>query len=207
MKFLQFIRTYEGTQAENRWLRLFVGGLVILTLLLALKSFSKETIVVVQPATLEDEAWVMKNQSSQSYQEAWGLFLANLLGNTTPSNVDFLKEKIGPLLSPVIFNEVMEVMQVQANQIKADRVTMRFEPRFVIYEGSNNRVYVQGQSFIQGVTGLEERSDRTYEFEIAISRFMPQVTYINTYEGKPRTTRVREQIERREEARKNRENQ
>lgn len=206
MKFLKFIRSYEGTQSENRWLRLFVGGLVLLTLMLTFKVFSKDTVVIIQPQTLETEAWVMKNQSSQSYKEAWGLFLANMLGNTTPANVDFLKEKIAQLLSPEIFNEALEAMQVQANQIKTDRVTMRFEPRFVVYEESNGRVYVQGYSFIKGVTGTEDRTDRTYEIEVQINRYVPQVTYINTYEGKPRTARVREQIERREEMRKEREN-
>lgn len=206
MKLLKFIRTYEGTQAENRWLRLFVGGLVALTLILAIKSFSQETVVVLQPPTLEEEGWLMKNQSSQSYQEAWGLFLASLLGNATPANVGFLKEKLSPLLSPDIFNEVIEAIQVQANQIKTDRVTMRFEPRFVVYEESTNRVYVQGYSFIKGVSGIEDRTDRTYEFEVQINRYLPQIAYINTYEGKPRTNRVREQTERREEMRKEREN-
>lgn len=206
MKFLNFIRSYEGTQSENRWLRLFVGGLVVSTLALSMLVFSKETVVVLQPETLESEAWVMKSQSSQSYQEGWGLYLALLLGNTTPANVDFLKDKIAHLLDPRIFNDVLEIMQVQANQIKTDRVTMRFEPRFVVYEESNGRVYVQGYSFVQGVTGVEDRVDRTYEFEVKINRYSPQVSYINTYEGKPRTARVREQMERREEVRKEREN-
>lgn len=110
MNFREYLKTWEGTQAENRFNRYCIVGLIALSTLLTIKAFTKDTIVTMQPVTLVEEAWVTQNKSSQSYQEAWGLYLAQVLGNVTPATVTFLKERLGPLLSPDIFPEVMEVI-------------------------------------------------------------------------------------------------
>lgn len=205
MELKAFIKTWEGTQFENKWSRLFIAGLICLTILLALKIFSKETVVVLQPPTLSQEAWITQNASSQSYQESWGLYLAQMLGNATPSTVDFLKDRLGPLLAPNIFSDVMEVIELQANQIRNDRVSMRFEPRQVAYEEETSKVFIYGLSYVRGVSGNENRTERTFEFRIKVSSYQPTVDFIDTYAGKPRTTRILEQIERREEIRQERE--
>ncbi|MCV5185818.1 type IV conjugative transfer system protein TraE, partial [Escherichia coli] len=77
------------------------------------------------PFTLTEEAWVTKSNASQSYKEAWGFAFAQLLGNVTPGTVDFVKERITPLLSPSIYQDVIDAIEIQAQQIKNDRVTMR----------------------------------------------------------------------------------
>ncbi|CAM5562035.1 TraE/TraK family type IV conjugative transfer system protein [Eoetvoesiella caeni] len=205
MDLKNFLKTWEGTQAENKWSRLFIAGLLFLNCILAFQAFTKDTKVVLQPPTLSEEAWVTKNNSSRSYQESWGLYLAQLVGNATPATVGFLKDRIGPLLAPAIYSEVIEAIELQANQIENDRVSMRFEPRQVDYEESTNKVFINGYSFVKGVSGKEARTERTYEFQISVSHYQPLVDYINTYEGKPRTSRILGQIERRENIRKERE--
>lgn len=205
MELKEFLKTWEGTQAENRWNRLAIVGLIGLAGLLSVKVMTKDAVVVLQPVTLSEEAWVTKAQASQSYLESWGLFLAQLVGNVTPATVDFLKDRLGPLLAPAIYADVIEAVEVQANQIRNDRVSMRFEPRAIEYELSTNKVFVYGNSFVKGVNGTEERNERTYEFEISISQYQPTVHYMTTYAGRPRTERIVQQHERREEMRIERE--
>lgn len=159
MNLKKYLKTWEGTQTENKWGRIFQGGLIAIVFLLVVQVFSKETIVTIQPFTLTEEAWVTKSNASQSYKEAWGFAFAQLLGNVTPGTVDFVKERITPLLSPSIYQDVIDAIEIQAQQIKNDRVTMRFEPRFVEYEPKSDKVFVYGYSYVKGASSNEERSE------------------------------------------------
>lgn len=207
MNLKQYLKTWEGTQTENKWGRLFQGGLIVIVFLLVILVSSKDTIVTIQPFTLTEEAWVTKNNASQSYKESWAFAIAQLLGNVTPRTVDFVKERLSPLLSPDIYQEVIDAIEIQAQQIKNDRVTMRFEPRFVEYEPMSDKVFVYGYSYIKGASSAEERSERTYEYVIRVSNYAPVLEYIDTYVGKPRTKTVLEQLKRKEENRRKHEKQ
>ncbi len=199
MKLLDFLKTWEGTEQENKWNRLFMAGLIAMLCLMTLKLFSKETIVTIQPMTLSEEAWVSKHQASASYKQAWGFFLAQLTGNITPSTVNFIKARIGPLLSPAIYQQVIDTIEVQAKQIQNDRVTMRFEPRLVEYETDSDKVFVYGYSFEKGASSQEQRSERTYEYVIKVAHYLPLIERIDTYIGQPRTQKVLAQRQREEE--------
>jgi conjugal transfer pilus assembly protein TraE len=202
MRLQRYLKTWEGTQSENKWGRLFQASLLVIVFLLALQLFSKEYIVTIQPFTLTEEAWITKNNASQSYKEAWGFAFAQILGNITPGSVDFVKERIRPLLSPNIYQEVIDAIEMQARQIKNDRVTMRFEPRFVEYEPKSEKVFVYGYSYMKGPSSDEQRSERTYEFIIEIAHYAPVFAFIDTYSGKPRTEKVLKQLKHREELQK-----
>jgi len=202
-----FLKTWEGTQAENRWARLFIAALLVIVFVLGSLLFRKETIVTIQPFTLTDEAWVTQENASTGYKESWGFALAQLLGNVTPASVDFIKQRIERLLSPAIYSDVINVLEVQARQIKRDGVTIRFEPRFVEYEPKSNKVFVYGYSYTRGVTnGIEKRDERTYEFKIQIANYLPVINYVDTYSDRPRTERVLERMRKIEERRSENEN-
>lgn len=205
MELAKFLKTWEGTQAENKWGRLLIAGLIVVNGILGAKLLFTTPVVTMQPPTLDSEAWVAREQSSQSYQEAWALYLAVQLGNVTPGSVPLLKEWLGPLLAPDVYADVISAIEVQAIQIQNDRVSMRFEPRAVAHEPSTGKTFVYGHSYVIGINGNEQRSERTYEFVVNISRYLPTLTYIDTYGDKPRTERVLRMVERREEMRNKRE--
>lgn len=191
VKFATFLTTWEGLQLENRWSRICTASLLLIVVLLSIKILRKETIIVLQPGTLTTEAWVASKGSSQSYKEAWGLFLAQLVGNVTPNSLEFIKERLQPLLAPKVYQEVMDEVNIQAQQIKKDRLSLRFEPKSVEYEVATGKVFVCGTSFENGAGGRSElRSDRTYEFVITINNYGPLITSISTYSGPPRTVEL-----------------
>lgn len=194
MKMDTFLKTWEGSLEENKWNRFANIGLAAAVLLLAYMAFTKDEIVVLKPQTLGAEAWVTKSQSSQSYKESWGLYFAQLTGNVTPSNVDFLKERLSPLLSPAIYGDVIDTLEMQAQSIKDDRVTIRFEPRFVEFEKTSDKVFVYGWAYEKGATGHEEKYERTYEYSIRIYQYAPMIVDLTMYTGKPRTEKVLEQL-------------
>jgi len=189
-------KTWNGALKENRGHRLVNLVLAVGIVLALVKAFTVDTIVTMQPYTLNEEAWVSQNKSSQSYKESWAMMLSALTGNVTPGSVEFVKERIEPLLSPKIYRDVMEALEIQSLNIQRDRVNMRFEARAVEYEPESDVVYVYGNSYVQGATGEPVREERTYEYIIDIRNYSPVVTHIETYSGRPRTERVRQQMER-----------
>ncbi len=204
MKTSDFLKSWEGSLTENKWNRVANVGLSAALMLLVFMVFSKDQIVVLQPVTLGSEAWITKNKASESYKESWGFMLAQLSGNVTPQNVDFIKERFKPLLSPAIYDEVIDALEIQAQSIKDDRIKMRFEPRFVEYESTTDKVYVYGYSFIKGSGEDEDRQERTYEYIIRIGNYAPMIVDLDTYAGKPRTEKVLEQLQKQEQKRSKR---
>lgn len=204
MKWLEYSKTHDGALAVNRLQGIWQGCVSVAVVVLAIMVFNKDTKVVLQPETLGVEAWITRNDASRSYKEAWGLMLAMLSGNVTPDNVQFIKERYKPLLSPLVYNEVIDTLEVQSQNIKEDRITIRFEPKSVSYESESDKVFVTGFSFVKGPTGDEDREERTYEYILRIKQFAPRIIHVDTYQDKPRTKQVLEQMEKQDEIRSRR---
>lgn len=188
MKLADLLSDWQGTQLENRWNRWIILGLLGIVLLLSLQAFRRERIVVLQPVTLSQEAWVSRDAASQSYKEAWGFYLAQLVGNVTPGSLEFVKQRLQPLLAPQIYQAVMATLQQQSQQIQQNRLTLRFEPRAVEYEAASNKLFVYGHSVEEGVSErCKKSSDRTYEFVLQIAHYAPLISALDTYQGAPRT--------------------
>lgn len=190
MKTSDYLKTYEGLRAEARWTRYTLAALAASLAMCSVLAFTKDQVVVMQPVTLAGDAWISEKAASQSYKEAWGMFLAQLVGNVTPTNVTFLKERLSPLLSPSIYAEVMTGLDMQSQKIVQDRIVTRFEPREVAYETTTDKVFVFGRSYVKGATGEERSEERTYEYGIRIKNYLPMVVSAQTYEGKPRSEDV-----------------
>jgi conjugal transfer pilus assembly protein TraE len=199
VKWQHFLARWEGARAENRWGRALITGLLLLLVLLAVERFRKETMVIMQPVTLTQEAWLTQHQAAQSYKEAWGLFLAQLTGNVTPGTARFVQARLKPLLAPAIYHEVMNALHTQVQQILNDRVTLRFEPRAVEYEAATDKIFVTGYAFEKGASSEEHRRERSYEYRIQIAHYAPLIQFMDTYEGKPRTQAVLAQLARQAE--------
>lgn len=200
MKFGDYKKSFSSLQLENSFHRLLALGLVIIIGILLVALINKKTIVTIQPWTLARDAQVTETEASQSYYEAWGLALAELVGNVQPGSVEFVGNQLKPLLSPKIYHETIDALQAGADRMRDDRVSMRFEPIRVIYEKSTGITFVYGQSFTRTGTGVdkEAKTMRTYEFKLRIANYVPQIDFINTYEGVPHTRDEMDRIERRE---------
>ena len=113
---------------ENRYSRIVITACILIIFILLCAVLSKDKIVVIQPYTQSQEVWVSDKKGSQEYKEAWALLFAQELGNVTPDTLEFLKQRLGAMISPRIYTEFMETLGIQAEQIKDDRITLRFVP-------------------------------------------------------------------------------
>ncbi|MDO4937842.1 MAG: TraE/TraK family type IV conjugative transfer system protein [Sutterellaceae bacterium] len=200
MQLKRYLSTFHGLKTEAYFTRLVTTILLCLCLFLVAVLASRPTIVTIQPWTLSEDAQVTRDDASRSYIEAWGFALAELIGNVSPGNVQFIGDRLKPLLDPKIYHKVLEGLESNAQGLMDDRVTMRFEPRRVTYEKSSGKVFVTGYSFVrQGMSfEAEKREDRTYEFVIRIANYAPLLMAIDTYVGQPKTRDVLEKIETRQ---------
>ena len=187
MELKQFLASWKGTRLENRLQRYLIAALLVANVALALAAFGRGEVVVLTPPEITRALKVARDQGDQNYSETWGLALAQLLGNVTPGNADFVKRAIAPVLAPSIYQDTMNALFQQVEQIKLDRVSTRLDPREVVYEPKTGKVFVTGYSVAAGPAGKEERDTRTYEFVIRVHNYQPLVTYIDTYRGAPHT--------------------
>ena len=103
----------------------------------------------------------------------------------TPANVDFISERLSPLLDPKIYHRVMDSLDSNARTLKEQRIAIRFEPRRVVYEKSTGKVFVTGYSYTREGSSLsnEKRQERTYEFTLKIDNYAPLIVSLDTYQG------------------------
>jgi len=194
--------SFDGMRGENKFLRLALFVLVISNLAVSCTALQKDEIVTLVPPTLQEKSWVSKTQSDSQYSESWALYIAMLLGNVTPANAVVVKEALGPLMSPDLYQSAMGVLDKQIHQIRQDRVTMSFEPQKVLRDTVNpNRFFVTGRSVSEGPAGDKKRTNRTFEIELRIKDYKPQLTWISTNTGDARTQDVIDREEK-QEARK-----
>jgi len=202
MQLSKYKESFSNLKKENRFGNLMVVGLVGVLFVQSCFLFSKDTVVVMQPWTMTQDAELSSTRASRTYQEAWALALAEMLGNITPDSIDFVLDRLKPLLSPKIYNEVIRNAQEQAIYLKEDRITQVFEPRTVEFEKTTGKVFVHGYSYITGAslgTGNKDnkplRNELTFEFRIKIAQYIPIVEDIAVYSGQARTTKVLNRLE------------
>ena len=179
--------SYHSMKSENGLSRLIIAALALSTVLLSIKAINQETKVIVQPWTMHTSGWIMEDNASQSYKEAWGLALAQMLGNVNPGNLKFISERLEPLLPIEATQDIMTALKAQIIQFQENRITTRFEPTKVMYEKSSGKVFVVGYYFTKAPGIKEKRTERTYEFLISMDSYLPQLFDIDTYEDEPRT--------------------
>lgn len=187
MEWKKYAASLDGAIVVNKYssfLNLILACSLLVTLII---SGNKEEKIIITPQTLGSDAWVTQSKGSQSYMESWGLYLAQLQGNITPKNIDFIIERLKPIMSPKVYVDMVDDMHIQAQNIKDDRVTIRFEPETVLYEAETNRVFVTGQMFQKSGNAPEVKSIRTFEYEIRIRNYAPIINFTTNYEGSAKT--------------------
>jgi conjugal transfer pilus assembly protein TraE len=190
MNLQDYLKTWEGTSRENIVGRVVIIAQAVALIIAILSVVSTKERVILTPYTMHDNGWVEEGTASDSYRESWGFYLATLLGNVTPTRVKFIKTRLEPLLAPEIHASTMEAIERQAQMIQENRYTYRFEPISVEVERATNKVFITGRSYTKIATGEESNKEKTYEFVINVSNYLPVIYGISVNEGQPRTEKV-----------------
>jgi len=187
MKLNDFMASWAAVQGENRMHRYLVAGLLLTNTLTAVAVLGTDPTVILLPPQMQNEVELSRRDASSTLKESWALYLAELMGNVTPANGEFIEKSIGPLLSPGIYREVSEALAEQIRALKIDRVAISFKPKQVLYEKETDKVFVTGDHVTQGPNSHPEIKGRTYEFRILFRNYRPLLDSIDVYADEPHT--------------------
>lgn len=187
MKLGNLRKTLNGLTTENTNLWISNIGLVACVIVLTILVMSKEVAVAVIPPTLNSEVELTRERASSGYHQAWGLFMAELVGNVTPTNADFVVQSLEGLMSSEIYNALRGFLAADIEDIKNKRVTTSFQPVNVSWEPQTNKVFVFGDYVVEAPGAESVVSKRTYEFEFEIANWQLLAKWFDSYEGVPRT--------------------
>lgn len=186
MNMRQYLKSYRGLVSSQR---LLTGAVIILglgNLVQAVTASERDHTFVLVPPYLDKEQEIQARGASPEYLTSWGLYFANLIGNVTPGRLTFIKSSIEPFLSPEIYQQVMQRLELEADHIKRDQIALAFTAQQVFYDKKKNRVIVGGQSTVTAAVGGGRSTLRTYEFVVDIIAYRPVIRSMDTYEGAPK---------------------
>lgn len=186
MNFLKYRSSWQFINLENRWLKLLIFFLLLIVMMLTVIAAKREVIVALVPPTLNQRVELKASVAQEAYLSSWALYFAELIGNVTPGNVTFIEEALSPMLSPDIYQHVVDVLRMQTKQIKEDSITLSFQPRQIEQDDKTGKIYVTGYAFLAGVTGKTTRELRTYEFLMRVENYAPILIWMDTYVGQPK---------------------
>lgn len=189
MNFSEFLNSWRGSRFENRfhrWVR--VAEIAIIASLIGLL-YAKNTIVTVTPPNLDVPVTITKNGADQGFKKAWGYFVADLMGNVTPSNVGFIQKSLVDILTSSVYHDIQENLAEQARQVSDEGISTEFEIQAVTYQQTSDLIFVSGKSITRGPFGDPDIKQRTYELKVEIRNYKPQISHLDAYEGGPRTRR------------------
>lgn len=183
MKLSIFDKTWNGLHHQNRILLAICGAMLLSNLILGIALISKDKTVVLVPPRLMGEASVTANDADAAFKESFGLSLATMLGNVTPTTAPFLADNVARYVAPEAHREMIAAITEQADQIKGEQISIQFAPKEVFYHPGLKKVIVSGDYWIRGARNSEQKMVRTYELGLDVRNYSVQLASLKTYEG------------------------
>ncbi|MGR6425737.1 TraE/TraK family type IV conjugative transfer system protein [Aeromonas veronii] len=194
------LTSWSSAMVKSNFMMISNAGLVAIVLLLVFNQMNQKPTVIVKPPVMTGEIRVEDGLPNKEWQQSWALFIAHLLGNVNPRNVEFVARQITSLLSPNLQIEVDADLRKVVEMMRMSGLSQTFEVQDLRYDPNTGMVWCWGNKTTQLVSARSstnagsETSDRrrwTYEFIIRLNEMgMPVVTHLDQYEGTPRFDRA-----------------
>lgn len=184
MNYKFWSKTREGSLAENRIMRTAVAIQTFVIVVLAIGLVNKNTTVVLVPPTLDERSEISASGSSPETQTAWGMYLAGLMGNVTPTSSKALKEMISPHLTSKLWGNTRDALDAQVREIQQAQLTLSFAPTIARFDPDSKKVIVTGELVIRGLRGQEKRELRTYEMGFVTKNYRVMLDSLRVMKGK-----------------------
>ncbi|MGL5126914.1 MAG: TraE/TraK family type IV conjugative transfer system protein [Aeromonas popoffii] len=194
------ITSWSSAMVKSNFMMLSNAGLVAIVLLLVFNQMNKKPTIIVKPPVMTGEFRIEDGLPNKEWQQSWALFIAHMLGNVNPRNVEFVARQVTSLLSPNLQAAVEVDLRKVVEMMRMSGLSQTFEVQDLRYDQNTGMVWCWGikNTHLVGAKSSNnagnETSDRrrwTYEFIIRLNEMgMPVVTHIDQYEGAPRYDRA-----------------
>ncbi|KRW83736.1 TraE/TraK family type IV conjugative transfer system protein [Marinobacter sp. P4B1] len=185
MELKKLKQTWSELRLENLIHRFSLPVLAIALVVSISMAANKDPVVVFSPPEVFEKMEVGYSHASESYKLAMGLTFSAMLGNVHAGTANFYLDTLSQVIHPSTFREVKSQLESEIQRIKNNDLSISFIPRSTAYWPDTNRVVIYGQRETQGRGDRGFREEITYEMEIEVQNYRPQITAFRTYEGKP----------------------
>jgi conjugal transfer pilus assembly protein TraE len=188
MEIKHFLSSWQGAISENKFHRILLVGQSIALVIALIGWQTKDRVTVVVPPKLSEKAEISKKTASVTYKKSWSLYVAEMMGNITPSNVEFIVESLASLMNGETQAKFKTMAAIEIDNIKRNGMTVSFEPRSITYERETDKVFIGGNSVVQAAGSQQPQSfTRIFEVMIDINNGIPIISHLDTYQGAPKT--------------------
>lgn len=166
-------------------------AILIIALVMALsnaflvyKVFQSHERVVLVPPTLDQKASVGWKTASLEYKKSFALFVAGLVGNITPSSVEFVVDALGRYFSPAIYSDLRTRLMAIAQDpfFKSSGAYSYYVPTRVEYEPATYKIFVMGYQVTGNSVVKNKRKNLVFEMTVSIKGGVPQIESLGMYE-------------------------
>jgi conjugal transfer pilus assembly protein TraE len=171
---------------NNRVLRFAVVLLLISTAVLAYSNAFRSQIVTIVPSNNLWKSTYTSTTADEGGLGGWGLSIAELIGNVTPTSADFVTNNLASIMTPDAYKAGVEKITEAVDKIKANQLVLKFDPTTLKVDEPKKVVYVNGWLITTDAHGTSSREEHTYVIYFTVLNYQPRVIGIDSYDGKPK---------------------
>ena len=180
--------SWSASINHSKILTQVVLGLTAVIIVLTIMVFRKETIVVVTPPNFTEAFTIVGDQVSEPYKSGFALFAANMAGNISSKNADFVVSTLKSMFPIQYADEYETQLRSQVIALQARGVTEQFLSLDLIYNKMVDTVWVYGEKRTTSKkSGAQTTQKWTYEIRITASNGYPKILHFAQYAGAPNT--------------------
>lgn len=157
----------------------------------------KEVTAIVTPPTFTEQISMRGNQVSESYQSMWAMFVAEMIGNISPSRMDIVLQTMQRMIPAKNWGEVKEQMTAQLARLKIRKIEEKFSVKDVSIDPVTKVVWVTGEKETTSIrTGRSVSEMWTFEVRIDTNGVgSPVITHLKQYAGAPQKKRRAKELQ------------
>lgn len=185
MKLPWAMATWAGTIKANVALSISNVVLAILLALFFVQSLSQKEDVVLVPPVVDKEMRISISSANKDYMESFGLYVATLVGNVTPTNATTITEYLSQNFDSETYASTRKTILAAAetSSFREAAASSKFEPENVHFEAPTSKVFVSGGMRLITTAGSQPPRPITYEMVIRIVNRRPVVYSLVSYDG------------------------
>lgn len=156
---------------NNRFLKLIVLSLAVALIIFSFalfKAIGNERIVVVPP-NIDKSFWVQRDKVSAPYLFEMGDYVAGMILNVTPTNIEYKRDTLLAHTSPEYHGALKTKLELDGDRIRRDNATMVFWPKTITPKEDTMQVALYGglQTYVNDrkVGDVEKTYLASFEFK------------------------------------------
>ena len=191
------LKNYNKTISMGGHMGIAVVIMAVANIWLVSLVAKKEVTAIVTPPTFTEEISMRGRQVSESYQSMWAMFVAEMIGNISPSRMDIVLQTMQRMIPAMNWGEVKEQMTSQLARLKIRKIEEKFSVKDVSIDPITKVVWVTGEKETTSIrTGRSVSEMWTFEVRIDTNGVgSPVITHLKQYSGAPQKKRRAKELQ------------